>query len=92
MKGMDLVWMGAFSYWCGRMTIAVGSFVDVLVAEWPNIPENARIFIQRDLERAFADDDKDRAENSNYKRLGHDCDRKEWERVRALYKTGEQKQ
>ena len=86
---MGLVWMGAFQYWCGRKTIAVSGFIEVLIQEWSNLPENVRAFIERDLERAFAEDDAQRLSGNDYKRLGHDCDRAEWSRVRALYKEGE---
>lgn len=85
----DMVWLGAFSYWCGRRTIAVGSFVEMLIAAWPNLSDRVHAGIQRDLEDAFAEDEKSRADNSSYKPLGDDCDRALWERVRKLW--GERK-
>lgn len=79
---LGLVWIGAFRYYCGRMTIAVHTFTEVLLANWGSIPENAKYVIKRDLEEAFKYDDKDREQDSVYKRLGHDCDREAWEKVR----------
>lgn len=81
----DMVWLGAFKYWCGRRTIAVGVFVETLIAAWPNLSERVHKGIQRDLEQAFAEDEKSRADNSIYKPLGDDCDRALWERVRKLW-------
>ena len=42
--------------------------------------------IQRDIEEAFARDDADREAGREFKAMGHDCDRKQWERVRSLWK------
>ena len=76
-----ILWHGAFNYYCGRATIAVSAFIDDLIKNWPRLSEKARYLIERDLEREFAQDDEDRRHN----RLGHDCDRKEWEKVRRLW-------
>jgi len=45
--------------------------------------------IRTELDRAFAQDDEDRASGTSFKALGWDCDRREWEKVRALW-AGEQ--
>ena len=82
------VW--AFRYCLGRMTYAVGSCAEWLIHIWPDLHENARSIIRRDLEEAFAEDDRDRAKlngESGYKRLGMDMDRREWERVRQLWSS-----
>jgi hypothetical protein len=50
------------------------------------LSENTRFVIKRDLEADFESDDKARAEGDTYKPLGWDCDRKEWERVRNLWR------
>ncbi|MBS0227639.1 MAG: hypothetical protein JSS23_02970 [Proteobacteria bacterium] len=76
----------AFRYCCGRSTYIVGACVDWLIAHWEEFPCNTRDIIRRDLEREFARDDEDRADGHEHKALGHDCDRREWERVRALWK------
>lgn len=81
---LDLLWIGAFRYYCGRMTIAVHSFTESLIKNWDKLPERSQFVIKRDLEDAFKDDDTDRKEGCVYKRLGHDCDRESWEKVRRF--------
>lgn len=83
------IWIGAFRYYCGRMTISVSFFCDILIKEWDKLPKRAKDVIERDLEEAFAGDEEDRASGSSYCRLGHDCDRQSWEKVRALWKKEE---
>jgi hypothetical protein len=56
---------------------------------WDTFPERVRVIIQRDLEEEFVRDDEDRKREDSYRALGDDCDRREWERVRALYKKDE---
>ena len=70
------------------MTYAVGLFVELLIQHWPILPEPTKALIRRDLEEEFERDDRHRAENPTglWMPLGHDCDRAEWERVRALWK------
>ena len=80
-----ILWHGAFSYYCGRATIAVSAFISDLIKNWPHLSPKLRFLIERDLERAFLEDDDLRANGASYKRLGHDCDRKEWEKVRRLW-------
>jgi len=75
----------AFRYCCGRMTYIVSDCADWLIEQWPELSENTKSVIHRDLEEAFARDDADRARGSDYKTLGQDCDRAEWERVRKLW-------
>lgn len=86
--GMNgLMAMAAFRYCCGRMTYIVGVCVDWLIANWDQLPDNAKQVIQRDLEDYFKRDDEERANpDSDWKPLGHDCDREQWQRVRRLYK------
>lgn len=85
----SILWIGAFRYYCGRMTYAVSSFVDLLVWEWPNLPEHAQQIIKRDLEEDFVRDDSLRVSiregGMTWLPLGHDCDRAQWERVRRLW-------
>ena len=84
------LWLGATRYYLGRMTYAVSNYCDLLRREWPNLPEQTRNLIQRDVEEEFVRDDNDRAEGRQYTALGHDCDRAEWEKVRRLWtKAGE---
>lgn len=81
----DLMVVAAFRYCCGRQTYIVGACVDWLIEIWPMLAENTRAVIQRDLEAEFERDDEARARNENYKPLGWDCDRQDWERVRELW-------
>lgn len=82
----DLMAVSAVRYCLGRMTYIVGDCVDWLISAWPDLKPNAQAVIKRDIEEAFARDDDDRAEGREYKALGHDCDRAEWERVRRIWK------
>lgn len=68
----------------GRMSYAVSEHCDWLVANWNNLPEGEKEIVRQDLEKEFERDDKFR--NDNYGPLGMDTDRKEWERVRQLWK------
>ena len=73
------------------MRDCVDSFVDDLVRNWDSFGNNLKYLIQRDLEKNFAQDDIDRREGRGVCRLGHDCDRLSWERVRKLYFVGDEK-
>ncbi len=81
----DMMAVAAFRYSLGRMTYIVSDCADWLCEQWPNIAENAKKVIQRDLEEAFKRDDEARADRQDYKPLGHDCDRAQWEKVRRLW-------
>jgi len=81
------LWLGAFRYYLGRMSYAVSHFTEMLRAEWPNLPEQARTLIRAELEDAFINDDKHRDSGEFWSVLGHDCDRASWETVRALWRT-----
>ncbi len=73
------LWLGAFRYYCGRMTYAVSDFCDLLCKEWDNLPEYTKNLIKIELESIF------QAEGKSTTRLGAPCDRAEWEKVRALW-------
>lgn len=83
----------AFRYALGRMSTAPSTCADWLVAHWHLVPARTRAIIIRDLEEAFDRDDRFKAhekntiELKNWRPLGHDCDRAQWARVRALYRT-----
>lgn len=79
------LWVGATRYYLGRTTYAVSSFCDLLRQEWLNLPDHTLGIIIRDIEEAFAQDDRARESGANFKPLGHDCDRQSWETVRALW-------
>jgi hypothetical protein len=79
------LWLGATRYYLGRMSYAVGDFVDMLVKKWPTMNEATQQIIRRDIEAEFERDDDLRQQGSQYLPLGQDCDRAEWERVRRLW-------
>lgn len=81
----DLMAVCAFRYACGSRTYIVGVCADWIIDQWAAFPDNVRTLIKRDLEREFERDDEARARGDDYKPLGMDFDRKEWERVRALW-------
>lgn len=86
LSGHDhLMVIAAFRYCLGRKTYIVGECAAWLIKTWPLLNEQTRTIIQRDLEEQFELDDRARAEQREYKPLGWDCDRKEWERVRRLW-------
>ena len=80
-----LMVIAAFRYCLGRQTYIVGDCADWLINTWPLLSDQTKAIIQRDLEEAFTRDDEDREAGRDYKTLGHDCDRAEWERVRKLW-------
>jgi hypothetical protein len=82
----ELLWIGAFRYYCGRKTYAVADFVDVLIHAWPTIPERAQVVIRRDLNQAFADHFRALSEGSEYSPLGMDMDVKEWDKIRTMWR------
>lgn len=81
----DLMAIAAVRYCLGRMTYIVGDCRAWLTAEWANICPNAQNVIRLDVEDAFSRDDDARAHNEEYKPLGMDYDRAEWEEVRKLW-------
>ena len=90
-----LIIIGAFRYYLGLRSIAVSSFTEQLCRAWANLREDIKIIIERELEDAFARDDKALSEIQGepkelyYMILGDKCLRVCWEEVRAKYKTGE---
>lgn len=82
----QFVVVATFRYCLGRQTYIVQECADWLLLHWPVIEKPVRDLIQRELERAFEQDDRARAGDAQgYKPLGWDCDRREWERVRSLW-------
>lgn len=80
-----LMVIAATRYCLGRKTTIVGECASWLIKTWPLLEQKTQSILQRDIEEAFARDDNDRAAGREHKALGHDCDRKEWERVRTLW-------
>ena len=75
----------AVRYAVGRTSYQVGETAQWVIANWESLPEHAKTIIKQDLETEFERDDRLRAEGTRYLPLGHDCDRREWEKVRALW-------
>lgn len=90
-----LMAMGAFRYCLGRMTYIVNECADWIISNWENFHPGTRVLIENELEEEFVKDDDMRLEQSSitddaharafYLPLGQDCDRRQWERVRALW-------
>lgn len=80
-----LMVVAAFRYSLGRMTYISGVCADWIVARWQDFPPNVQNLIHCELEEAFKCDNEERAMGEKYRTLGWDCDRKQWERVRALW-------
>lgn len=85
----DLMIVAAFRYCCGRSTYISGVCAEWIVDKWNSFPERQKDLIRRELNEEFSRDDEDRASGATHKALGWDCDRLEWEKVRALW-AGEQ--
>ena len=83
----DRVAVWAVRYCLGRMTYVSGECATWVVRHWQRLSEDTQRAIKRDIEDAFAADDMARACGAQIKHLGMDCDRSEWERVRALWRA-----
>lgn len=82
-----LMVLAAVRYCLGRQSYMVGDCCDWLIWLWPKLDEANRKLIQRDVDEAFESDDAAREDGNVCRRLGMDIDRKQWERVRALWKS-----
>lgn len=76
------LWVGAFRYYLGRQTYAVGDFCDLLLAERDNLPAPVKHLILREIESAIDNDDAARERGDIVKPMGWDCDRRAWEKVK----------
>lgn len=90
----DWMIIGATRYAMGRMTYIVQDTCDWLVLNWERLPNTVTSIISRDLEEAFEQDDRAREKDTELlseavcsRPLGWNCDRAQWERVRALYQV-----
>ena len=79
MNGLMII--AAARYCVGRRTYISGECADWILSNWDDWPEKVKNAIQRDLEYEFDMD----ARNPDMKVLGDDCDKREWEKVRALW-------
>ena len=78
---LELLWIGSFRYFLGRMTISTHSYCDSLMRNWSAIPDRAKFVIGRELFEAIERDDHDRKVCEDYNALGHDCDSQKWREV-----------
>ena len=78
-----------YRYALGRMTGIVWSVCDEIIRLWPDLSENSQVMLKREIEDAFAKDDRDRENGNGHWLLGMDCDRRQWERVRKLWSGGD---
>lgn len=78
---IEMLWIGAFRYYLGRMTMSTHSFGTALSENWLEIPDRAQVVIVRELKEAIKQDDDARSHSEGYKPLGHDCDSEMWREV-----------
>ena len=78
---LDMLWIGSFRYYLGRMTISTHSYCETPMNNFHTIPKRAREVIKRDLAEEILRDDRDRERGSEHKALGHDCDSQKWREV-----------
>jgi hypothetical protein len=83
----DMMALAAVRYCLGRMTYIVSDCCDWLLQVWPDLSQDIRTVIKRDIEEDFTRDDAARLRGDSYLPLGHDMDRKQWEKVRELWRT-----
>ncbi len=84
------LWLGAFRYYLGRETYAVSEFCDLLIRMWGSLPDVTKDLIKRDLDRAFESErELTRSDSGNYRPLGMECDKAQWERVATLWQQEE---
>jgi hypothetical protein len=78
---LDMLWIGSFRYYLGRMTISTHSYCETLMNHFHTIPKRAQEVIKRDLAEEIKRDDSDRENEREHKTLGHDCDSQKWREV-----------
>ena len=80
------LWLGALRYYMGRRTYAVSMFTILLCKHWSSFNKYIKALIIRDVEREFDQDEQD----PDLQVLGHNCDKKDWEKVRSLWKPNKE--
>jgi len=81
--GMGVLMITAAVRYCiGRRTYIVGECADWILKNWDDWPADVKSIIRRDLENEF----ERAAQNPDWNPLGDDCDRREWEKVRELWR------
>ena len=82
----QLMVIAAIRYCLGRRTYIVRDCADWIIQMWPEFTESTQKLVRRDIEETFDRDDRSRKVSSEYLPLGMDMDRREWERVRNLWR------
>lgn len=84
-----LMVIAAFRYCLGRMSYIVSDCTQWLIHNWETIPDHAKTIIQKELDEAFARDAERTGSESDplISPLGWPCDKAEWAKVRALWRT-----
>lgn len=79
----------ATRYVLGRSSYAVSEHCDWLIANWDNIPLDEKALIVSDVEQAFRHERGLRSSrpDAGYSPLGMEMDKRDWERVRALWEA-----
>lgn len=76
----------SFRYVLGRMTYAVSDWCKWCIENWDRIPFSSQNIIMTELEQAFSLDEREKNNKTAYfYPLGHSYDKKQWEKVRALW-------
>ena len=81
----ELMVVAAFRYCLGSTTYMSDVCAEWISKMWPEFSEGNRQLIERDLEEAFRDDDRQRVAGERHKTLGYDDNRAAWEKVRGLW-------
>lgn len=81
----ELMAIAAFRYCFGQRIFTTRDCVDWLIENWDSFRLQTRAIIRRELEEAFELDDAARRDVRGRNPLWMDCDRRQWERVRALW-------
>ena len=85
----DLMVLAAFRHCLGKRMYMVQDCADWLIINWSKFDDAVKDSIKRELEESFLYDDSCRLNNDEFRYLGDNCDRLDWERVRALWEESD---
>lgn len=80
-KNAEILYIAANRYHLGRASFAVAEWCELLIMNWLSLPERAQIVIKRDIKAELDRDNEARKSGSDWKPLGMDCDRAQWDKV-----------
>ena len=81
----DWMVIDAVRYAMGRRSYQVSVTCDWVKMNWPFLGDHIQEIIRQDVEGEFLTAER----TLNYSHLGSDCDRRDWEGVRALWRGEE---